>query len=186
VRSPEDRNRQALDQRKLHAFIKWKHDVAAHQVSGLAEWAQSTEKGASTVRFSSWLAEGEWQFLPWRAALRFERSERPEEDRTTDPFRTARPATDLTLAGITRWNVITVTASRAFAVRRIPTSPFVEASLSRPHASPSAAFQPQAFYGSEHLWMVSIGARVSVGAGHYGMGYYGVRQPAMTAHNHHH
>jgi hypothetical protein len=186
VRSPENRNRQALDQRKAHASIKWDLARGEQRFSGLAEWAQSEEKSASVFRFSSWLAEGQLQLMPWAAALRLERTDRPEEDRTSDPFRTARPASDLTLSGITRWDVTTVTASRAFAVRRIRTTPFIETSLSRPHASATAAFQPRSFYGSDNLWMVSVGARVSFGASHEGMGYYGVRQSLMTTHNHHH
>ena len=124
--------------------------------------------------------------MPWTFALRLERTDRPEEDRTLDPFRTARPASDLTISGITRWNVMTVTATRAFAVRGIRTSPFVETSFLRPHATATAAFQPRTFYGTDNLWMISVGARVSIGPSHDGMGYYGVRQPSMTTHNHHH
>lgn len=187
VRSPESPSGQALDQRKHHASIHWSRALATGRLSALAEWARSVEKdaGAPGFTFSSWLAESEWRSGRWSGALRLERTDRPEEDRTTDPFRTARPAIDHSLLGITRWNVVTLTATRDVALRRLRLTPFIEASLSHPQSTGSSAFQPRSFYGSDRLWMASIGARLAVGAGHEGMGYYGVRRQSPTAgHSH--
>lgn len=188
VRSPENPDGQALDQRKHHASLHWSRALATGRLSALAEWARSVEKeaGAPSFIFSSWLAESEWRSGRWSGALRLERTDRPEEDRTTDPFRTARPAVDHSLLGITRWNVVTLTAMRDLSLRRLRLAPFIEASLSHPQSTGPSAFQPRSFYGSDRLWMASLGARMAIGAGHQGMGYYGVRQQSpTTAHSHH-
>ena len=161
-----------------------------HRVAALVEWARAVEEtpaGDPAFTFTSWLGEAEWTFPAqgWSAALRLERTERPEEERTQDPFRTVRPAIDHSLLGITRWTVVTVTVTRALTLHRVRVMPFAEASLSRPRPTTPAAFQPESFYGSDRLWMVSVGARLSFGPGHMGMGYYGVRrEPAMTSHHH--
>lgn len=188
IRSPENPDGQSLDQRKHHASVHWNRALATGRLSALAEWARSVEKdaGGPGFTFSSWLAESEWKSGRWSGALRLERTDRPEEDRTTDPFRTASPAVDHSLLGITRWNVVTLTATRDLSLRRLRLTPFTEVSLSHPNSSAGSVFQPESFYGSDRLWMVSLGTRLAVGAGHEGMGYYGVRrQSPATAHSHH-
>jgi hypothetical protein len=190
VRSPESAAGQALDQRKQHTSVRLSRSLAPNRLTFFAEWARSVESnpaGGGGFTFSSWLAEGEWRSGRSSAAVRLERTERPEEDRLTDPFRTARPAVDHSLLGITRWNVVTLTASRDVSARRMRLAPFAEVALSHPQATTASAFQPRSFYGSDRLWMFTLGARLAVGAGHEGMGYYGVRrQPMMPDHHHQH
>lgn len=192
VRSPENPNGQSLDQRKLHASLQWSRSVAAGRMSAMAEWARSTEEnqpGGGGFTFSSLLTEGEWWSGRWGGALRLERTDRPEEERTADPFRTVRPAVDHSLLGITRWNVVTLTALRQVTARRARLVVFTEASLLHPQvtgANALSVFQPRSFYGSDRLWLVSAGARLAIGAVHQGMGYYGVRRGSQTtAHSHH-
>jgi hypothetical protein len=190
VRSPESANGQGLDQRKHHASVQWAGTRAMHRMAAMVEWARAAEQtpaGDPAFTFTSWLGEAEWTSpnRTWSAALRLERTDRPEEERAENPFRSVRPAIDHSLIGITRWNVVTVTAALALTLHRVGVMPFAEASLSRPRPTAPAAFQPESFYGSDRLWMVSVGARLSVGPRHEGMGYYGVRrEPAMTSHHH--
>jgi hypothetical protein len=191
VRSPESPDRQSLDQRKRHASVRWTRALAGRQLIAFGEWAQSVEvarSGGTAFDFSSVLGEAEWRSARWSAAIRIERTERPEEARLSDTFRTARPAIDHSLLGITRWDVATATLSAARAARALRVSPFVEASLSRAAPTGPSVFQPRAFYGNDQLLMVSMGIKLAIGAGHEGMGYYGVRrrssQSPMTTHQH--
>lgn len=188
VRSPESPSGQSLDQRKQHASVRWKRSSASRDMAALAEWARSVEvsrSGAEAFSFSTWLAELEWRSRRWAGALRLERTDRPEEERMPDPTRTARPAVDHSLLGITRWHVATLTARRELASRRLKIAAFAETSLSHPRPTAPSAFQPGSFYGSDRLWMATVGARMSIGAGHEGMGYYGVRRHSWsTPHEH--
>ena len=54
-------------------------------------------------------------------------------------------------------------------------APFVEATFARAESVEDlAAFVPRAFYGSDRLWLLSVGARVNLGRRHHQMGRYGV------------
>ena len=60
-------------------------------------------------------------------------------------------------------------------------APFIEATYARPaQVEELAAFVPRDFYGSENLWLLSIGARVKVGSHANRMGRYGV---AIASHS---
>ena len=73
---------------------------------GLVEWARTSEAGGFFV-FTSVLAEGAWTAGRHRLQYRFERTERPEEERISD-FRSLRPHLENSILGITRWTVQTV------------------------------------------------------------------------------
>jgi hypothetical protein len=190
LRSPENPDRQSLDQRKHHASARWSRSAGATRMAAMVEWAKSIEGnpgGSGGFSFSSLLAEGEWWSGRWGGALRLERTERPEEERTLeDPFRTVRPAIDNSLLGITRWDVFTLTAFRQVTWPRVRMVVFSEASLSHPASTAPSAFQPLTHYGSDRLWLVSAGARLAIGAIHEGMGYYGVRRRSQTTNHRHH
>src|SRR5688572_33171247 len=50
----------------------------------------------------------------WLAvAARLERTERPEEERLSEPFRTQRPSADFSVLGRTRWDMASVRLSRS-------------------------------------------------------------------------
>ena len=74
-------------------------------VYGLLEWARTSEAGGFFV-FRSLLAEGAWTGGRHRLYYRFERTERPEEERISD-FRSLRPHLENSILGITRWTVHT-------------------------------------------------------------------------------
>jgi hypothetical protein len=109
-------------------------------------------------------------------AVRVEQTDRPEEERLSDPFRTPRPASDLSILGITRWRIGTVHLETTSVTRRtVSVVPFIE--LSRLVAAPRGArtlFDPERFYGTSRMLMLSAGLRLRVGAPHARMGRYGV------------
>jgi hypothetical protein len=115
---------------------------------------------------------------------RLERTERPEEERSLNVFRTPRPHSDLSIIGRTRWDNISAVAAVALPeYRRVRVAPFVEVSTQRPRSLTSpAVFEPREFYGAGRLWSFSIGARVGIGMHHSRMGRYGVAvAPAPAA-----
>ncbi|MDQ6635286.1 MAG: hypothetical protein M3Z10_11090, partial [Gemmatimonadota bacterium] len=91
-------------------------------------------------------------------------------------FRTPRPASDLSILGITRWRIATLHLETSDVTRRtVSAVPFIE--LSRLVAAPRVArtlFDPDRFYGANHLLMLTGGLRLRVGAPHSRMGRYGV------------
>jgi hypothetical protein len=184
VRSPENADGGGADQRKKSASIRLQ-DV---QQTGYAlfEWAQTGDYIGSTQTFtySSWLAETWAKYDRLNGGLRIERTGRPDEQRLSDPFRTPVPATDLSIAGRSRWTIITARVAASLPeIRNVGAEPFVEVARSRvtPTISPSG-FDPRQFYGSSQLWTVSVGAKLEFGMRHMRMGRYGVanaRQPSM-------
>ena len=111
--------------------------------------------------------------------MRLEQTERPEEDRLADPSRTPRPASDLSINGITRWRVATLQVAAPSVTRGVFSGfPFVE--LGRLAASPRdsrSLFTPQRLYGTSRFWMVTAGFRLRAGDAHSRMGRYGVALP---------
>ncbi|MFL5608325.1 MAG: hypothetical protein ACJ8AD_17865 [Gemmatimonadaceae bacterium] len=178
VASPENPDGYGLDQRK--------RSVSARAISpdgaryALAEWARTVEhdhnSGLDAFGYESALLEGALRAGPVGVAVRLEQTERAEEERLSDPFRTARPASDLSILGITRWRIATVHLDAPAVTRRtVAAVPFME--LSRLTAAPRGAptlFDPERFYGTSRLLMLSAGLRLRVGAPHARMGRYGV------------
>jgi hypothetical protein len=135
------------------------------------------------------LAEGA---VTWRGtglALRAERTVRPEEERLLDFFRAARPHTDASILGRTRWDVLTAHVGfPAVVTRVVRVEPLLELARSRAtEATRPSAFAPALFFGSDRQWSASAGLRVGLGPTHHRMGRYGVAEPAggHTAHDGH-
>jgi hypothetical protein len=184
VKSPENPSGQGADQRKQSASIRL--EDAQHSGYALLEWARTGDYVGSTrtFTFNSLLAETWARYDRLNGALRFEMTERPDEPRLTNEFRTPVPATDLSIAGRSRWTIITVRlAADVPATGSFALEPFAE--VARARFSPTlrpAGFDPRQFYGSDRIWSVSVGARISFGMAHMRMGRYGVattEQPRM-------
>jgi hypothetical protein len=181
VKSPENPAGGGSDQRKQSASIRL--EDAQHSGYALAEWARTGEYTGSTrnFTFTSWLVESEARIEVLRAGIRFERTERPDEERLLNPFRAPVPGTDLSILGRSRWTTLTGRISVPLSsASRTSLEPFVE--VARARASPTlrpTAFEPSAFYGSNRIWSISAGARVSFGMRHMRMGRYGAAAPAM-------
>jgi hypothetical protein len=173
VTSPEQPHAGGLDHRKLSASLRFERD----NMYLMSEWARTREMDNDDVAFSfaSFLAEGSIRVRAVSIAMRAERTERPEEERAADVFRTPRPHSDLSILGRTRWNVLTASIARDVSIRQLHVAPFLEVSTQAPHSivTPSA-FDPPSFYGARPLWSYSFGARIGIGMKHARMGRYGV------------
>jgi len=176
VLSPENARGGGADQRKQSASMRL--EDAQRSGYGLLEWARSTNYVGSsrTFAFTSLLAETWARFGAVSGALRFERTERPDEERLGDEFRTPLPAADLSIIGRSRWTIITARVAASFpTVKTLAIEPFAE--VARIRFSPTirpAGFDPAQFYGSDRIWSLSVGAKLAFGMRHMRMGRYGV------------
>jgi hypothetical protein len=189
VRSPESRDLGGLDQRKWSAAARWAMGAPLGgadptRTSGsyaLAEWAMTDNyhRGRRVTvpgyREVSLLAEGGVRRRSVELAARIERSDRPEEERLVDPFRSVRPAPDVSALGLTRWRTITLGVSRPTALGSFRAAPFAEATWLTPRPQiANSLFDPATFYGARRLFALTAGVRLGVGARHARMGRYGV------------
>jgi hypothetical protein len=147
---------------------------------GMFEWARTDEysSGRRLYAFSTWLAEGAADRGPWRAALRWERTTRPEEERLADPFRTTRPHADENILGATRWIGVSARLERSFHAHGLAATPFIEASRVNVTELTGAIFSPRDFYGEDTMWGISGGVSLRLGPPMHRMGRYGVATDA--------
>ncbi len=176
VKSPENAGGGGADQRKQSASIRL--EDAQHSGYALFEWSRTGDYVGSTrtFTFNSVLAETWAKYDRVNGALRIERTERPDDQRLANEFRTPLPSSDLSIAGRSRWTIITARIAASLAnSRRLVAEPFVE--LARARVSPTlkpSGFDPRQFYGSSQIWSISVGAKVAFGMTHMRMGRYGV------------
>ncbi|HEX7336343.1 MAG TPA: hypothetical protein VF252_03960 [Gemmatimonadales bacterium] len=176
VHSPEHRPGSGTDQSKWSVSGRWEGGVAGAQVSSMAEWARTSEADGFFV-FHSLLAEGAWAQGAQRLYYRFERTERPEEERVT-PTRSRRPHLENSILGITRWTIHTV----GYGFNGLPQQgtlgavPLLELSFGRVQTVEGGLFDPASFYGKTSFWSVSAGVRLNFGTPMQRMGRYGVAQ----------
>jgi hypothetical protein len=160
---------------------------------GLVEWARTSEAEGFFV-FHSVLAEGAWTLGRNRLHYRFERTERPEEQRTLDPFRSVRPHLENSILGTTRWTIHTLGYGFRLGepVARLGALPFVELSYGQMTDIGGGLFDVGSFYGGSSFWLLSVGIRLNPGMRMHRMGRYGVAQdtavamemPHATGHDH--
>ncbi|MEJ7759037.1 MAG: hypothetical protein WKF55_05540 [Gemmatimonadaceae bacterium] len=180
VKSPEVAQGDGLDQRKYSASLRYERPGTRY---ALVEWARTADRdaGRTAFAFSSALAEGAMTRGAMTFALRAERTQRAEEERLENPFRSPRPHTDFNILGRTRWDIVSAGVSaNLFRKSAWFVAPFVE--VSRQHASIIArptVFIPREFYGSDRMWSLSAGMRLGAGMFHARMGRYG----AAAAHH---
>ncbi len=178
VASPEDPSGAGLGQRKQSVSARAGSADGARYL--LAEWARTAAndpaRDAGVFAYEAVLFEGAWRAGPLGIAVRLEQSERPEEDRLQEPFRTPRPSVDLSINGITRWRVATLHAAAPAVTRGAFTGvPFVEvARLSAMPRDARSLITPERLYGTSRFWMVTAGLRLGLGTPLARMGRYGV------------
>lgn len=176
VKSPENPDGGGADQRKQSASVRL--EDPQHTGYALFEWARTGDYvgSARSFTFTSLLAETSASYDRLSGALRLESTERPDEPRLVDPFRTQVPATDLSIAGRSRWTIVSArVAVSVLNARSVSAEPFAE--LARAHVSETlrpSGFDPRQFYGSSQIWSFSIGLKVAFGMSHMRMGRYGV------------
>lgn len=176
VASPEQPFGGGLDHKIWHAPGRLSRATARNDIYALIEVGRTGEFSGEieAFHFHTVLAEAAWRAGPWRAAVRFENSDRPEEERLTDLFRTVRPATDNSILSTTRWTSYGVQLSRTVTPGALRAEPLLEISRLRPRANQQpAVVEPVALYGSASLWSLSLGMRTTFGLRHTHMGRYG-------------
>ena len=180
--SPEQPSGFGLDQRKRSVSGRLVSSTGSRYL--LAEWARTVEwdrnRDVAVFGFESALVEGAVSLGPLGLALRLEQTERPEEERLADAFRTPRPAPDLAISGITRWRAATVAVTLPSAtLGPIRGYPFVEvARLAAKPRSATSVFRPDQFYSTNTPWMATAGVRLRYGLLHARMGRYGAALPS--------
>ena len=185
VHSPENPNGEAPDHEMWNASARVTRQLGAWLAYLLVETAESTEgAGVLAFHYPTVLAEAAATRGPWQAAIRFERTVRPEEERQVDLFRTVRPHTTSSILGTTRFTGAAFNVSRLMTLGPLAVRPFVE--MARHHAESLDAFPvlpPEGLYGSADLWSFSAGIRSTVGSWHTRMGRYGAAR-VQTTHAH--
>ena len=172
VHSPENRPGAGPDDAKTSASARWERGPWY----GLVEWAHTRTAGGAFV-FRSVLAEGALQLPRQRPYVRFERSDRPEEERLfASPFRTRRPLFENSILGITRWTVLTAgDAVEVWTGRRVRIAPFVEGSYLGIARVGGGVFDPQIWFGRTRGFTITVGARLASGMRMSRMGRYYVQ-----------
>jgi hypothetical protein len=182
VISPEIKVGHGLDQQKssLVARYDYDHGNGSRQYA-LVEWAHTDDRdGGTTINsLSSVLAEAAVCRADAILAARLERTDRPEEEPTADPFHTPRPPSDLSNLGESRWTTLTLAvASPAVKASFARVRPFVEiANIHVAPGNPAGIFNANLRYGTDRLWMFSVGLRLTAGMMHERMGRYGAALP---------
>jgi hypothetical protein len=187
VHSPEHRLGSGTDQRKWSVAARWDGKIKGGPLYALAEWVRTSEAEGFLI-LHGLLAEGAWSPGRGRLHYRFERTERPEEERTLDPFRSVRPHSENSVQGVTRWTIHTL--GYGFQLQRpgarLSGMPFVEVSYGRMKAV-GGIFDPGTFYGKASFFSLSVGFRLNTGMPLHRMGRYGVLQdatmPTRKGHN---
>jgi hypothetical protein len=183
VASPEDAGGKGLNQRKVHASVRYGRPAARGVQYALVEYGNTGEyrRIHKAWDFASALAEVGGAFGPTRVALRYERTTRPDEERTGGDFRSFRPLLDFSILGRSQWDAATLNISTPRRLgANLAIDPFIEASLSRvrPTVLPTT-FVPLDFYGASRLWSLSAGMRLHAGQISARMGRYGAARPAI-------
>jgi hypothetical protein len=187
VESPENQFGGGLDHEMWNVSARAQRQWGAHDVYALVELGQTIEgqENLDAFKFHTFLSEAAVKRGRWQMAARFEHSERPEEERTVDPFRTVRPATDNSIVGVTQWTIGTLNVSHTLRMASFMLQPFVE--VARIHVEATEEFPvfiPEFFYGDENMWSFSFGIRSTIGAWHSRMGRYGAAR-VQNSHQHH-
>jgi hypothetical protein len=183
VHSPEHRPGAGTDQKKWSLSARWDGVLEHRPTYALVEWARTSEAGGFFV-FSSLLAEGAWSAGRHRLHYRFERTERPEEERISD-FRSLRPHLENSILGITRWTIHTAGYSAPRLERGgVAVRPLVEVSIGRIAKVGGGLFDVGQLYGKQNFWSWTLGVRVGFGGGTHRMGRYGVALSGGGLHRH--
>ncbi|MGH7594446.1 MAG: hypothetical protein ACRELE_11445, partial [Gemmatimonadales bacterium] len=180
VHSPESRQGAGPDADKISVSARWFDHRSSGDRYGLVEYARTSELDGVFV-YHTFLAEGMLSRRRWQVSYRFERTERPEELRLVDPFRTLRPSPDNSILGISRWTVNTLhLAYDVLSPRRtVQVQPFVEGTLGRVAKVGAGLFDPVALYGTDQVRALNVGVLAGWGMRGHRMGRYGALAASM-------
>jgi hypothetical protein len=175
VHSPEHRPGAGPDQSKWSLAARWTQPVGGSPLYGLMEWARTSEADGFFV-FHSILAEGAWTRGRHRLQYRFERTERPEEERIS-AFRSLRPHLENSILGTTRWTTHTL-GYDVVALRRraLEIRPLAEVGYAHIAKVGGGLFDITGLYGRDHVWSLALGVRLTGGMTMERMGRYGAAE----------
>lgn len=183
VHSPEHRPGEGTDQSKWSLSALWSRPIDSQPVYGLLEWARTSEADGFFV-FHSFLAEGAWMPGRHRLYYRFERTERPEEERISQ-FRSRRPHLENSILGTTRWTIHTLGYDVGLGrVAGISLRPLAELSVGSIAEVGGGLFDIEGLYGGSEFWAFSLGLRLDAGAPMPRMGRYGAARSTTMTHSH--
>jgi hypothetical protein len=174
VHSPEHRPGAGTDAWKWHIAARAERPMLGGAGYALVEWAR-TEEAFGFFVFKSLLGEASWTRGPHRPYYRFERTDRPEDMRTLDLFRSVRPHLENSILGITRFTLHTVGYAHARTVLggRLLVEPFVEVTLGHAEGVAGGVLTPEILYGGTRVRSLSGGIRLSWRMAGHRMGRYG-------------
>lgn len=175
VHSPEHRPGAGGDADKWSLSARFADADLDGSRYALVEWAR-TEELDGAFRFGTVLAEAMVRRGRFGIGYRFERTERPEEDRLNDPFRTPRPHHENAILGITRWTTHTLRLDTHLADPLGPFEllPFVEATTGRLAKVGGGLFEIGNLYRTDRVSQLSFGVIVGWRMRGHRMGRYGV------------
>jgi hypothetical protein len=185
VHSPEHRPGAGTDQSKWSLSARWSGPIQGRPLYAMMEWARTSEADGFFV-FHTLLAEGAWTLGRHRLQYRIERTERPEEERTS-AFRALRPHLENSVLGISRWTVQTVGYEiDALHTRQFGLQPLVEISYGSIAKVGGGFFDVVQLYGDDAFWSLTVGMRLGLGHPLPRMGRYGALEEVggMSDHAH--
>jgi hypothetical protein len=187
VKSPENEFGGGLDHRLWNTSARVAREAGGFAWYALVEVGETAEgrNGLYVYFFDTVLAETALRRGAWQMAARFERSQRPEEERELDLFRSVRPAPDNNILGISRFTSGTLQVAHQRGLGNFKIAPFVE--VVRSYAEAMEEFPvlaPRDLFGKSDLWSFSVGIRSMAGAWHTRMGRYGAARTTAVQHQH--
>lgn len=175
VASPEHREGAGLDHWQWSASLRYERAVAAGPLYLMAEWAR-VDVGQEDFRFESWLAEGAIRLGRVRPYYRFERTERPEEERIS-AFHSRRPPLDNSIVGTSRWTTHTAGTTVSLRLGGWQLEPLAELSAGSIAKVGAGLFQVSDWYERSSWLAISVGIRIDLGMEGHRMGRYGLAAP---------
>jgi len=185
VHSPEHRPGAGTDAWKWHAAVRLARRLLGQDLYALAEWAETEEADGFFV-FRSWLVEAAWRSGGHRPYYRFEQTDRPEDMRTLDLFRSQRPHLENSILGTTRFTIHTLGYQydwRALAPDLF-VSPFVEGTVGSARNIDGGILTPAILYGTDNVGSISAGLRIRWRLEGHRMGRYGNLLDEGMPHDH--
>lgn len=187
VHSPEHRPGAGSDAWKWHASARLERAALGGNLYAMGEWAR-TEEASGFFVFKSLLAEGAFRRGGHLGYYRFEQSDRPEDLRELDPFRSIRPHLENSILGITRFSLHTIGYGYEIAMIQgsLAVQPFIEGTLGSARNVGGGVLTPQILYGSKRVRSISGGIRLGWRMAGHRMGRYGeLLDPDMPPSHHH-
>jgi hypothetical protein len=182
VHSPESRYGAGPDADKMSLSARWDDVTPKGERYALVEYARTSELNGFFI-YHTFLAEGLLSRGRLRASYRFERTERPEELRLFDPFRTMRPSPDNSILGISRWSLNTLHLAYDIVSprRKLEIQPFVEGTFGSVASVGGGIFDPVSLYGTDQVRALNVGVSIGWDMRGHRMGRYGALASDMSA-----